>query len=133
MSDMTANRELLETFYEEAQSLIAEMRKDISALIKAQAPKCKKKETKLPILSRLFRQAHAIKGSAAAMGFDDLRDTAQGLENIFKAARDKKLKIKAGVIPLLRESIEACQKMMGKEKVADHKKLLEQLNNILPS
>jgi two-component system chemotaxis sensor kinase CheA len=133
MSEMTANRELLETFYEEARSLIAEMRKDISALIKAQSPEGKRKEARSSILSRLFRQAHAIKGSSAAMGFDDLRDTVQALENIFKAAKDEKLKLEAGVIPLLRKSIEACQKMMDKEKVADHKKLLEQLNNILPS
>ena len=131
MSDMTDERELLKTFYKEAQSLIAEMREDISALIKGQSPEVKSKKGKSSIFSRLFRHAHTIKGNSAAMGFDDLRETAEVLENIFKAAKDEKLKINAGVIALLHESIEACQKMLDKEEVTDHKKLLERLNSIL--
>ena len=119
MSDKTVSQELMEVFYGETQSLIDEMRKDLLILGKGRVSH---------ILSRLFRCVHIIKSSSGAVGFDDLREIAQALEKIFKAAKDEKSKINADVITLLSESIEACQKLLNKEEVAGYKELLERLN-----
>ena len=122
MSDKTDNQDLMDVFYEETQSLIDEMRKDLPSLGEERVP---------TILNRLFRSAHIIKSSSGAVGFDDLREVAQALEKIFTAAKDEKFEINVDVIPLLSESVEACQKMLNKEEVADYKELLERMNSII--
>ncbi len=122
MSEIFDNDDLMEAFYEETQNLIDKMRQDLNALSEQQVP---------PILQSFFRYAHIIKSSSGTVGFDDLEKVAQALEKIFKAGSDDKSVITAEVIPLLSESIEACQKLLNKEKVVGYKKLLERLNSII--
>ncbi len=122
MSEIFDDDELMEAFYEEAQDLIDKMRKDLAALSERRDS---------IILQNLFRYAHIIKSSSGTVGFDDLKKVAQALEQIFKAGSDDKSVITADVIPLLSESIEACQKLLNKEKVVGYKKLLERLNSII--
>lgn len=129
MSDITDNQKqrLMDLFYEEAQSLIDEMRKDLSALAEEKAPKVKLPE-RSSVFHRLFRCAHTLKGSSGIVGFGDLEDLSRSLERIFRAAKDEKLRINADVVSLLSESIEACQKLLNKEEVVDYKGLMERLD-----
>jgi two-component system chemotaxis sensor kinase CheA len=122
MSEIFDDDELMEAFYEESQNLIDKMRKDLAALSERRDSN---------ILQNLFRHAHIIKSSSGAVGFDDLKKVAQALEKIFKAGSDDKSVITADFIPLLSESVEACQKLLNKEKVVGYKKLLERLNSII--
>lgn len=122
MSEIFDDDELMEAFYEETQNLIDKMRQDLAALSERRVP---------TILKRFFRYAHIIKSSSGTVGFDDLKKVAQALEKIFKAGSDDKSVITADVIPLLSESVEACQKLLNKEKVVGYKKLLERLNSII--
>ena len=120
MPDITDNQELMDAFYEEAQTLIDEMRKDLSAL---------GGECVLTILQGLFRYAHTLKSSSGIVGFDDLHELVQALEKIFKEAKDEKIKLNADVISILSDSIEVCQKLLNKEKVVGYKELLARLDN----
>jgi chemotaxis protein histidine kinase CheA len=122
MSEIFDDDELMEAFYEEAQNLIDKMRQELAALSEQRDP---------AILQCFFRYAHIIKSSSGTVGFDDLEKVAQALEKIFKAGSDDKSVITADIIPLLTESIEACQKLLNKEKVGGYKKLLERLNSII--
>lgn len=122
MSEIFDDDELMEAFYKETQNLIDKMRKDLTALSERRDSN---------ILQNLFRYAHIIKSSSGTVGFDDLKKVAQALEKIFKAVSDDKSVITADVIPLLSESVEACQKLINKEKVVGYKKLLERLNSII--
>ena len=124
MSEIFDDDELMEAFYEETQNLIDKMRQDLAALSERRDSN---------ILQNLFRYAHIIKSSSGTVGFDDLKKVAQALEQIFKAGSDDKSVITADVIPLLSESVEACQKLLNKEKVVGYKKLLERLNSIIHS
>ncbi len=119
MSDKTDSQDLMDIFFEETQSLIDEMRKELTTLggEKVQA-----------VFFQLFRCVHNIKSSSGAVGFDSLRDIAQALEKIFRVEEGKKSKINADIIALFSESVEACQRLLNEEEVSGYKELLERLN-----
>lgn len=117
--EMSENLELMDVFYEETQSLLDEMRKDLLAL--------KKEGATTPVLERLFRCAHSVKGSSGCVGFYELNATAQALERIFKAGMKEKYDIDPNDVILLSGSVEVCQKLLKKEEVAEYKKWLERL------
>lgn len=119
MSDKTDSQDLMDIFFEETQSLIDEMRKTLATL------GGKKVQS---VFYQLFRCVHNIKSSSGAVGFDNLRDIAHVLEKIFKVEMEKKSKIKADVIALFSESVEACQRLLNEEEVAGYEELLERLN-----
>jgi len=69
-----------ETFFDEADELLADMERLLLAL-DAQAPDPAQ-------LDAIFRAAHSIKGGAATFGvFGQLADTTHGLENVLDAVR----------------------------------------------
>ena len=145
MANITDNGELMDIFYEEAQSLIDEMRGNLSTLSQEQEARdetaCSSNEPfelsqttlaeQSAVLRRLFRCAHIIKTSSASVGLDELRKVTEALEKIFKKAGDERFVMTADIISLLSESVEACQKLLNKEEIVGHKELLDRLNNIL--
>ena len=145
MANISDNGELMDIFYEETQSLIDEMRQDLSALSQGQETTdeiaCSShgpfelSQARLleqsTTLRRLFRCAHIIKTSSASVGLDELRKVTGALEKFFKKAGDERFVMTADVISLLSESVEACQKLLNQEEIAGHKELLDRLNNIL--
>ncbi len=120
MPDITDNQELMDAFYQEAQALIDEMRKDVSTLGEARVP---------TIPHRLFRYAHTLKTSSGIVGFDDLHEVIRALTKTFKAAEDEKFSINADAIALLSDSIEVCQKLLNKEEVVGYEEFLARLDN----
>jgi two-component system chemotaxis sensor kinase CheA len=112
MTNINNDQELKSIFFEEAQSLIDQMKRDLSDLREKQ-----ESEHENPvILNRLLRNAHTIKGNAGIMGFEDLRKTAESLETIFKSTRDKENTVTASIISSLAESVEACQRLLNRER-----------------
>lgn len=55
------------------------------------------------IIDQLFRLAHNLKGSAGAVGFNDLKDFTHGLESLLLKIKHKDLHITAPIIDLLLE------------------------------
>ena len=125
MAGKTNNGELIKIFYEETQELIEDMRQEMLGL--SQTELCDRS----CVYCRLFRCAHIIKGSSSSVGFDELKNIAQALEIIFKEACDERFIISNGVSALLCEGVEACQKLLNGEEIANHKELLDKLNSIL--
>ncbi len=145
MANIADNGELMDIFYEEAQSLIDEMRQGLSTLSQGQEARdkiaCSSNEPfelsqtalreQSAVLRRLFRCAHIIKSSSASVGLDELSKVAEALEKFFKKAGDERFVMTADIISLLSESVEACQKLLNKEEIVGHKELLGRLNSIL--
>jgi len=77
--------EFYDTFFEEAQELLAEMERLLLAL-DVEAPDAEQ-------LNAIFRAAHSIKGGAATFGFTVLRDTTHHLENLLDRARRGELRL----------------------------------------
>ncbi|MDH2293935.1 chemotaxis protein CheA [Cobetia sp. 1AS1] len=77
--------EFYDTFFEEAQELLAEMERLLLAL-DVEAPDAEQ-------LNAIFRAAHSIKGGAATFGFTALQDTTHHLENLLDRARRGELRL----------------------------------------
>ena len=135
MSKIKDDPELIKVFQDEAHSEIDRIKRGLNRLeerLRPQATRDKKsiaRSLKITI-NKLVRSTHTLKGAAAAMEFNNMRDMALALLNIFKATRDKKIEIKPDVIPLLSEGIEACRRLLENKKVKGHNKLLAKLRNI---
>jgi chemotaxis protein histidine kinase CheA len=117
MSEIIDDRQLKEIFHKEAQGLIDQMRKDLSILREKQEPdhhNISADNRDIPaILNRLFMNAHTIKSNSGIMGYEDLRQIAANLEEIFKIARDTGDIISTAAISRLSESVEACWKLIN--------------------
>ena len=134
--DITNNKELMETFKEEAQGLIEEMRKDLcdlktplrtpkTQLQNSQSgPKTNNCESKM---FDLFRSSHTLKGSAPCVGSLKLGEVASVLAEIFRTPNDGKFMIKYEIVSLLSEAVEACERLLNKEEVPGYKELLKRL------
>ncbi|WP_409343032.1 chemotaxis protein CheW [Paenibacillus sp. MBLB4367] len=62
--------------------------------------------TDMKTVSNIFRAAHTLKGSAAAMGFDPLKDLTHSIENVFELIRNRELAVSASIIDALFHSID---------------------------
>jgi len=129
MGKIIENQDLIESFHGEAQSLIDEMRTDLSYLKREQG-----KEDENPNhsqnLQNLFRCTHTIQSSSNIMGFHDLSELCEPLSNIFLRVKKENLEFSDDDIAFLFESIEVCQKLLDGE-VVKHIELIGKLNNIL--
>ena len=122
MLNTNNDQELKNIFFEEAQSLIDRMRKDISALQEKQKPGYQidsldgQPDENPVIINRLLRDAHTIKSNSGIMGYEDLRQAAESLEKILKSTRDEESTVTASVISSLAENVEACRKLLHRKR-----------------
>ncbi|OCA85120.1 chemotaxis protein CheW [Pseudobacillus wudalianchiensis] len=65
----------------------------------------------LDTIQRIFRSAHTLKGSSAAMGFDKMKELTHKVENVFDLIRNQQLKVNTEIINLIFESIDAIKQL----------------------
>ena len=94
-----------QTFFEEADELLAEMELLLLGL-DLQAPDSEH-------LNAIFRAAHSIKGGAATFGFLALTDTTHLLENLLDRARHGQLKLSIKMMDAFLETKDVLQKQMS--------------------
>jgi two-component system chemotaxis sensor kinase CheA len=94
-----------QTFFEEADELLAEMEQLLLGL-DLEAPDSE-------ALNAIFRAAHSIKGGAATFGFLALTDTTHLLENLLDRARHGQLKLNIKLMDAFLETKDVLQKQMG--------------------
>ncbi|SFC70116.1 CheA signal transduction histidine kinase [Polaromonas sp. OV174] len=94
-----------QTFFEEADELLAEMEQLLLGL-DLQAPD-------IEHLNAIFRAAHSIKGGAATFGFLALTDTTHLLENLLDRARHGELKLSLKLMDAFLETKDVLQKQLS--------------------
>lgn len=65
-------------------------------------------------IDQYFRDAHSLKGMAAAMGFNGIRDLAHACEDIMHAVRDDNLTFDTGLADRLLDATAWLQKLVGR-------------------
>lgn len=93
-----------ETFFDEADELLAEMERLLLAL-DVQQPDSEQ-------LNAIFRAAHSIKGGAATFGFSVLTDTTHVLESVLDQARNGELKLRTDMIDVFLEAKDVLEKQL---------------------
>lgn len=99
-----------QTFFDEADELLAEMEKHLLAI----SLNALDKES----LNSIFRAAHSIKGGAGTFGFSILQQTTHLLENLLDDARSGELVLNDNIINLFLESKDIMQEQLDAYKVA---------------
>ena len=94
-----------QTFFEEADELLAEMEQLLLGL-DLQAPDSED-------LNAVFRAAHSIKGGAATFGFVALTDTTHLLENLLDRARHGELTLSTKMMDVFLETKDVLQKELS--------------------
>lgn len=62
-------------------------------------------------IQNIFRAAHTLKGSSAAMGFDKMKEATHHLENIFEQIRQRKLAVTPELITVIFNSIDLIKQL----------------------
>lgn len=95
--------DLLQIFFAEAEDLTEALNKDVGALRVLRHRGSERRE----ILARIFRHAHTLKGSSAALGFADISRLAHEFESLLDAARTGRLDIDDAALDLFEQTAQA--------------------------
>ncbi|WP_017756812.1 chemotaxis protein CheW [Calidifontibacillus oryziterrae] len=60
----------------------------------------------LDTIQAIFRAAHTLKGSSAAMGFEKMKELTHKVENVFDLIRNQQLQVNTNIINVIFESID---------------------------
>jgi two-component system chemotaxis sensor kinase CheA len=106
MDELGIDRELLvQTFLAEAEETFGRMEQALVALEARPGDE--------EILHALFRDAHTLKGGAALVGFDGVRDLAHDLEDVLERLRVRSLGVTDALVTLLLRSVDVLRQAVG--------------------
>jgi len=97
-------QEILEDFLVEAFELIEQMDQDLVEL--------ENNPEDLELLNSIFRVAHTVKGSSSFLNFDILTELTHHMEDVLNKARRDELKITAGVMDVILESVDMMKALL---------------------
>lgn len=63
------------------------------------------------VIQSLFRAAHTLKGSSAAMGYEEMKQLTHEMEHLLDLVRGKKLEVTASLINLLFQSLDCLKEL----------------------
>ncbi|MBM7582894.1 two-component system chemotaxis sensor kinase CheA [Caldicoprobacter guelmensis] len=110
MSDIFENLEIINLFIGEMEEQILLFENGIVEL---------EKDINNPeIVQKLFRAAHTLKGSSAAVGFEQMKVLTHEMENVLDRIRNHMLKVSRPVVDVLLECLD-CLKALKDEFVVD--------------
>ena len=64
------------------------------------------------LISRAFRNAHSLKGMAASMGYEPIRDLAHSMEDLLDQVRQKQRKIESEILEVLFQATDRLEQML---------------------
>lgn len=76
-----------------------------------------KEPNSIETIQNIFRAAHTLKGSSAAMGFEQLKEVTHHLENVFEKIRMQHLTVTAALITVIFDTIDYIRLL--KDKIID--------------
>ncbi|MCI8372775.1 MAG: chemotaxis protein CheA [Lachnospiraceae bacterium] len=88
-------------------------------------------------INEIFRAAHSLKGMAGTMGYKRMQRLTHDMENVFSEIRNDKMKVTAGLIDVLFQSLDAIEGYLNSiqetadEGTDDNEPIIQELNRIL--
>ena len=88
-------------------------------------------------INEIFRAAHSLKGMAGTMGYKRMQTLTHDMENVFSEVRNGNIKVKAEMIDVLFQCLDALEEYNTKiresadEGTNDNEPLIKQLNEIM--
>lgn len=88
-------------------------------------------------INEIFRAAHSLKGMAGTMGYKRMQNLTHDMENVFSEVRNGTIKVKANLIDILFQCLDALEEYTGNiqetadEGDNDNAALIDRLNAVL--
>ncbi|MCH5271199.1 MAG: chemotaxis protein CheA [Lachnospiraceae bacterium] len=88
-------------------------------------------------VNEIFRSAHSLKGMAGTMGYKRMQNLTHDMENVFSEVRNGNIKVKANMIDILFQCLDALEEYTGNiretsdEGTNENEPLIKQLTDIL--
>lgn len=88
-------------------------------------------------INEIFRAAHSLKGMAGTMGYKRMQNLTHNMENVFSEVRNNNIKVKANMIDILFQCLDALEEYTGNirdggdEGTNDNEPLINMLQEIL--
>lgn len=88
-------------------------------------------------INEIFRAAHSLKGMAGTMGYKRMQNLTHDMENVFSEVRNNNIKVKANMIDILFQCLDALEEYTGNireggdEGTNDNEPLINMLQEIL--
>jgi len=88
-------------------------------------------------INEIFRAAHSLKGMAGTMGYKRMQRLTHDMENVFSEIRNDKMKVTAGLVDVLFQSLDAIEGYLANimestdEGTDDNEPIIQELNKIL--
>lgn len=79
------------------------------------------------VIQNLFRAAHTLKGSSAAMGFESMKELTHEMEHLLDLVRHDRMEVSTGLISLLFTSLDLLKELKREIESTD-----QTVSNILP-
>ena len=89
------------------------------------------------VVNEIFRAAHSLKGMAGTMGYKRMQTLTHDMENVFSEVRNGKIKVKANMIDVLFQCLDALEEYLANiqesadEGTNDNEPIIKALNDIL--
>ncbi|MEF3313694.1 chemotaxis protein CheW [Paenibacillus sp. GYB004] len=77
-----------------------------SQILNEQILELERDGTNMETIGRIFRAAHTLKGSSAAMGFEPLKELTHAIENVFDLIRNRQLSVSSALVTVLFRAID---------------------------
>ena len=90
-------------------------------------------------INEIFRAAHSLKGMAGTMGYKRMQSLTHNMENVFSEVRNGTIKVKANMIDILFQCLDALEGYVGSiqetsdEGTNDNEPLIKLLIDIMES
>ncbi len=97
--------EYVEVFVEESKSLLTDLNNLLLEL--------EEDPHNVDVMTSIFRSAHTLKGNSAAMGFDNLSETAHAIEDLLDALRQGKTHMDDHIMNLIFEGVDMIELLLG--------------------
>ncbi len=97
--------EYIEVFVEESKSLLTDLNNLLLEL--------EEEPHNVDVMTSIFRNAHTLKGNSAAMGFENLSETAHAIEDLLDALRQGKTKMDNQIMNLIFEGVDMIELLLG--------------------
>jgi two-component system chemotaxis sensor kinase CheA len=106
--------EILEEFIQESREHLSAIEPDLLEMERLGS------DTAADIVNRVFRAIHSIKGGAAFLAFDRLKEFSHVMENVLMLIRDRKMEIAPDVIDALLKGVDVLRRMVDDVRSSDN-------------
>ncbi|MFW5935980.1 MAG: Hpt domain-containing protein, partial [Candidatus Hadarchaeota archaeon] len=97
--------EYVEVFVEESKSLLTDLNNLLLEL--------EEEPDNVDVMTSIFRNAHTLKGNSAAMGFDNLSETAHAIEDLLDTLRQGETQMDDHIMNLIFEGVDMIELLLG--------------------